>query len=73
MSKKILPYEEMLDLIDAIYLVQEILDDREKTAKWFIIKNPLLGNMEPIKMFILGRGHKVLKFIRNTVTMQGIN
>lgn len=57
-------FEAMIDLIDSIQMVRDILDSNEKTALWFITKNPHLGNSVPINFFLNGRGHKVLKFIK---------
>ena len=57
--------DEMLQLIEAIQEVRDILDCNEKTASWFTIGNPHFGGIKPIIMFMIGRGHKVLSFIKN--------
>ena len=62
---EIINYEQMHQLVESIFDVFDILNSMEKTAHWFTIKNPHLGNMRPIDMFLIGRGHKVLSFIRN--------
>lgn len=39
--------------------------DLDKTALWFQIKNPLLGNISPRDMIRIGRYEKLIKFIYN--------
>ena len=36
----------------------------EKAIMWFDIKNPNLGGFRPLDLFKIGRGHKVLLFIK---------
>jgi hypothetical protein len=67
MNKKlpdeIMGYDDTLQLFDAFRAVSEIFDDNEKTAVWFTTGNPHLGGAIPMRLFLVGRGHKVLKFI----------
>lgn len=52
-----------------INLVAEFFEgDIPKTAQWFIIPNPLLGNLSPRDMIRLGRYKKLLKFIQTAVS-----
>jgi hypothetical protein len=45
-------------------LVAEYFEgDAERTALWFTVKNPMLGEMSPRDMIRLGRAAKLLKFI----------
>ena len=39
--------------------------DLKKTALWFQIKNPALGNISPRDMILYGRYQKLEKFIQN--------
>ena len=60
--------KEMQDLLESIKLVQDFFTlNPEKTALWFTLENPLLGNVKPIDLFFRGRGHKVLSFIKNSI------
>lgn len=40
-------------------------DDEKKIVKWFFVENPLLGNVRPIEMVMIGRTKKLLAFINN--------
>ena len=40
----------------------------QKTALWFQIQNPMLGNMSPRDMIRLGRYKKLLKFVTNALS-----
>lgn len=61
----LMTYTQTLELVEAVHELRDIFDDFEKPAQWLVTANPHLGNSAPIDLFILGRGHKVLKFIRN--------
>lgn len=37
-----------------------------KDLIWFWTNNPLLGNISPIEMLMLGRSDKLLKFLENS-------
>lgn len=41
--------------------------DLEKTALWFGLNNPLLGNISPRDMIRIGRYQKLVKFIQNAL------
>ncbi len=41
--------------------------DIEKTALWFRLKNPLLGDISPRDMIRAGRYEKLVKFIQNAL------
>lgn len=38
--------------------------DKDKTIKWYMTKNPLLGNISPFEMIKNGNGQKLMKWIR---------
>jgi len=42
--------------------------DGHKTALWFSIPNPILGNVSPRDMIRFGRYKKLLKFIMNSIS-----
>lgn len=46
-------------------LVRDHFNSAIKADKWFMTKNPLLGNIRPYDMLIMGRASKLLKFIQN--------
>lgn len=50
---------------------QEILeffnDDKDKAIAWYTIKNPALGGISPYEMIKIGRGAKLMKFIRSAL------
>jgi len=52
-------------------LFQKVKDhmdwDDDKTNVWFATKNPLLGEVSPMDMMIMGRVGKLEKFIDNLV------
>lgn len=37
--------------------------DYGKASFWFTTKNPLLGEIEPVILYMMNRGHKVTSFI----------
>lgn len=41
--------------------------DLQKTALWFRIKNPALGNISPRDMIRYGRYQKLVKFVQNAL------
>lgn len=52
----------------ALEKVAEYFDgDLEKTALWFSLENPLLGNVSPRDMIRFGRFKKLFKFILNSL------
>lgn len=64
--------KELIDRIKewgvALEKVAEYFDgDLEKTALWFSLENPLLGNVSPRDMIRLGRFKKLFKFILNSL------
>jgi len=52
----------------ALNLVAEYFGDKDKTITWFMVKNPLLGNLSPQDMIRLGRFQKLRTFILNART-----
>ena len=57
----------LLEWATAINLVAGYFKDLEKTALWFQIPNPLLGNISPRDMIRVGRFRKLLKFIQTAL------
>lgn len=41
--------------------------DKDKTQAWFECPNPHLGGTTPVKLIQMGREHKVLQFIQNSL------
>lgn len=39
--------------------------DKEKAQLWFFTPNPLLGNIKPFSMLLIGRSEKLREFIKN--------
>ena len=61
---------ELLQYLQEIGVTCELVaeyfkGDLRKTALWFTIKNPALGNISPRDMIRYGRYQKLVKFIRN--------
>jgi hypothetical protein len=48
---------------------KEILDyfnyDKDKAIAWYMAKNAALGDISPFEMIKLGKGQKLMKFIRS--------
>lgn len=57
-------HAEALNLVEAVFLLRDIFDCNDKVAAWLRLQNPHLGGAIPIDLFYVGRGHKVLKFIK---------
>lgn len=41
--------------------------DRTKVSLWFKVKNPMLGNVAPAFMIAMGRGDKLISWIRTQI------
>jgi hypothetical protein len=56
--------ERLIEIATICELVaQHFKGDIQKTALWFKVANPLLGNLSPRDQIRLGRYRKVLKFV----------
>lgn len=55
-------YWEAYDLLMTIFR-----NEQEKVYQWLRGKNPNLGDISPIKLIKMGRGHKVLQFIKSVL------
>jgi len=53
-----------LDEIEAL-LTKFFNGDNAKVWLWLTLPNPLLGNVRPLTMVLLGRSEKLLKHIKN--------
>ena len=61
--------ERMQEWANLLNLVAEHFEgDSAKTALWFTMPNPLLGNISPRDMIRFGRYKKLLKFIVNALS-----
>lgn len=76
-SKKSVRYDEKMprelaERLQEIAIICELVagyfnGDVQKTALWFQVKNPALGDISPRDMIRLGRYEKLEKFIRNAL------
>lgn len=48
-------------------IIREFFNSSEKANDWFDAKNPLLGNLTPNEMLLIGRHKKLRKFIENAI------
>lgn len=48
-----------------MHLLKFFKDDFIKVAAWWSASNPFFGEIPPLMMFYIGRGRKVLEFIKN--------
>lgn len=55
--------KEFFEIIVRLY---NYFQDYGKVNAWLYTKNPMLGNIEPMNMVYLGRGSKVLEFIKSS-------
>lgn len=56
--------ERLDEIANTCTLVAEYFDgDAQRTALWFAVKNPMLGDTSPRDMIRAGRAAKLLKFI----------
>lgn len=65
LDKPFLDSEQSRQLFETYEIVKEILNSSDKAAVWMITNNPHLGNAAPFDLVLMGRGHKVLKFVQN--------
>lgn len=59
--------ERLLEWAVALSAVGRHFKDTNKTALWFKIPNPLLGNVAPRDMIRVGRFSKLYRFIQNAL------
>lgn len=52
----------------ALNLVCSHFQDTKKTVLWFQTPNPMLGNISPRQMIIVGRFNKLLKFVQTALS-----
>ncbi len=52
----------------AINLVSSFFKDPHKTALWFKVPNPQLGNIAPRDLIRIGRAHRLLQFIQDALS-----
>lgn len=61
----VMSQEQFNLLIDCYAEVLDIFQDKQKAVAWFTTKNPNLGEIAPVNFFLVGRGQKVVSFIRD--------
>lgn len=68
---KLSPFRDLGDMTLREKVFSLILDffhgDGEKAERWMATSNPLLGCMTPDDMIALGRGEKLLKWVRQSL------
>ena len=57
----------VLDTVRAAVMVESFFKDIGKTIRWFNTANPLLGNIKPADMLLMGRSTKLLSFIKTSL------
>lgn len=66
--------ERLEEIAQTINLVAQAFDgDVQKTAAWFKLRNPMLGDVAPRDMIRLGRYERLRKFIINAMTERNSN
>lgn len=55
------------DFIETCVLLHSFFNDYEKTALWLNTNNLNFGGLSPLYLIKIGRGHKVLSFIRTAL------
>lgn len=66
-EKKIIGDKNLEELVTTIIEVGAYFRwDVRKTTLWMQERNPMLGNLRPINMILIGRGLKVLQFVKNS-------
>lgn len=41
--------------------------DKDKAIAWYTVKNPALGDISPYEMIKIGKGRKLMQFIRSAL------
>lgn len=60
--------KDVKDFIACLIMLDDYFDSNlDKVATWMIMKNPLLGEVSPFDMFLMGRAKKLKKFIEITI------
>jgi hypothetical protein len=54
-------------LVDTIIGLHVFFSDTKKVSAWMNTKNFNLGNIRPVTLFALGRGHKVQQFVNSAL------
>ena len=58
-------YDEMHEIVS---LIQEHMKwSLDEALLWMDTPNPLLGNVSPMEMIEVGRGYKVMKFVKTAI------
>jgi len=65
---------DLITVVDAFQKVHKFFSEKgedEKAWLWFKTKNPMFGNVSPIRMCMLGKESNLLKFIENAEELRG--
>ena len=62
LQERIMEWAILLNLV-----AEHFHGNAEKTALWFTVSNPLLGNVSPRNMIRIGRFKKLLKYVLNAL------
>jgi hypothetical protein len=54
-----------IELIEIVCLVQDHFKDHGKTWLWLGTDNMVFGGISPLKLIAMGRGKKVLQYIKD--------
>ena len=52
---------------DIIKILTDFFGDENKAVLWMSTRNPLLGGATPVELMLMGRTHKLTKFIHNAI------
>ena len=60
--------DRLEEIANTINMVAQVFNgDMDKTTAWFLVRNPLLGDISPRDMIRLGRYERLRKFIINAM------
>ncbi len=54
------------EYIEIFNLVVDLFNDNSKATTWMVTDNPMLGDISPKEMLVLGRYEKLRKFVLNS-------
>ncbi len=61
------PNEISETLVECIVLVNGFFRDPAKTALWFKLANPMMGDLTPERFIKLGQGKRLLQIIKTAL------
>lgn len=60
-----IPKKYIFQIVEIIIEPHVILNDIKKVCSWLNTKNLNFGGIKPITLIAIGKGHKVLQFIKD--------